>query len=971
MLWITEDKSLENFIQFVTFYLSCFYPLRCYDLRVDQQGKDINSNTRILLARNKPVALVVGAAGFLGSNLVDQLLEKGIQVLGCDNFSTGVRLNLETAIKDKNFHLIDESAQRLSLDLDRLDYIFIVCGRDWNIDNILKLFLEKRARCLFVSWIDLYDKREGGQFGWFKETELNLAQFAKGYNLNARILRLGPVFGPRMRFDTKDPIIRLLHSQLLGEIQKEEALDFSSRALFVSDASDLMIKSILSGSTAQRIFDGVLPTPIKVTDIKQVLLDPLWHEEKGFVAQELPPWTTPNLLRTMKFLNWRPKVGLVEALRETMGYFKDKEIEVGEEKLETGGKEEQKEWKEEKKRELEGLRAPEYVPKIPKKGAKFSLPRSKIYLLGALVLIIAGLIYPLLSLGWAVATFRREVQNATGYLAKGDFDKSLSSLAKAKLGIDEVESTVDSLEVVRKGGILNEQFAQADRSLSLAKSLVISAQSTVRGVESLYLGLKAATGEIQTSPFKYFSDANIQLNFADNYLSQALARGKDEYLENFDTLVKKAKAASILLPRIVASNKSYLILLQNNMELRPGGGFIGSYGLITFEDGKLKRLEVNDIYAIDGQLSIHVEPPKEIREDLGQKDWFLRDSNFEPDFPTSAKQAEWFFNKETGVSVAGVIAVDITAMENLLDILGPLDLADYRDTKGTDEKITAQNLFEKAITHAEQGFFPGSQAKKSFLTAITAQTFNKLFFLPNQNWAGIVAALGKSLESKHISIFLDDPRLFSYLVSQNWSGVLPRAQEKKEGLFVDFLAPVEANFGANKANYYLDRTYDLETSLGKEGEVKHRLKINYTNRSPSDTFPAGRYKNRLRVYLPFGTKLNRVLWGETNITKDVSAFVDFGRSGYSMLLELAPKQQQALILDYEIPGKLEFKDGKATYRLDIIKQAGTLKDPLNFKISYPINYQVVSEKAQKIGPQEQTINTDLSKDRSFEVVFSK
>ena len=159
--------------------------------------------------------------------------------------------------------------------------------------------------------------------------------------------------------------------------------------------------------------------------------------------------------------------------------------------------------------------------------------------------------------------------------------------------------------------------------------------------------------------------------------------------------------------------------------------------------------------------------------------------------------------------------------------------------------------------------------------------------------------------------------------------------------------------------------------IGKEGDVKHRLRITYLNRSPSDAFPAGIYKNRIRVYLPFGSKLIRVLWGEADVTKDVTSFVDYGRSGYSLLIELAPKERKSLILDYSSPDKLIFKGNVASYRLDVIKQAGTLKDPFEWHLTFPINYKIKSNNGQGVSPQEQIITTDLSTDRSFEVTFSK
>lgn len=954
---------------------------------MDETALSINQKNSILLSRNKPVALVVGAAGFLGSHLVDTLLEKGIQVIGIDNLASGKKDNLRQAIEDKNFHLVIEEAQKLDLDLERLDYLFIVAAGQWNLNKILGLFKQTKCRCLFVSSIDLYERDNRDDLSWRQNTEGKLAKFATEYNLNARVLRLGPVYGPRMDFQKRDPVIRLIQQALTGNLQNDITLEFSSRALYVADAVDLMIRTIFAGSTAQKIFDGVLPAPVKVAEIQQVLLDPVWYERRDFNPSPLPPWTTPNLEKTIKTLNWHPKHHLVSSLRKTLSYFKDNEIKVPELEVssgqpETGEKEsEDTSWKEDKKEQLEGLKSAN-LQKIPK--PKLSLPLAKIYLILVIALVTYALIWPAFIFGWGIVTFQNQLNQGLNNLQKGDLENSLINIKQASAGMADVKSTFATLEPVRKAGLFKHQFEAADRLVSLSELLASATGNTALGISELLQSIRAMTGEKTESPAAYFTSAQVKLSSADIDLAQASALLKapnfseglpdilkqkinelPQKLDVYSGLVSRARAISVLLPKLsaVEGSKEYLITLQNNMELRPAGGFIGSFAKVSFESGKLKKLEVNDTYAIDGQLGIHVEPPKEIKEDLGQKDWFLRDSNWEPDFPTSARQAEWFYAKETGNRVAGVIALDISAMQYILASAGPLDLPDY------GEEITSENLFENAVTYAETGFFPGSQAKKSFLTALTNALFNKLFFVPQNNWPGVISALGKGLEEKHISIYLDDPKLFSYVDTQGWAHVLPRQSKENQGQ--DFLSLVEANLGANKVNYYLDRNYNLETVIGKDGEVKHRMRVGYTNKSPSEAFPGGKYKNRLRVYLPFGSKLTRVLWGESDITKNATSFVDYGRTGYSLLLELAPKEQKNLVLDYQVPVKLEFNSGKAAYRLDIIKQAGTLKDPLEWTMTYPISYQLVSDQAKAISPQQFSISTDLSRDRSFEVEFKK
>lgn len=98
------------------------------------------------------------------------------------------------------------------------------------------------------------------------------------------------------------------------------------------------------------------------------------------------------------------------------------------------------------------------------------------------------------------------------------------------------------------------------------------------------------------------------------------------------------------------------------MELRSTGGFIGSFAVLSFENGKLYDMPIYDVYDADGQLKGHVEPPKPIKNILGEANWYLRDSNFDPDFPTSARRAEWFMKKTLNLDLDGTIAVNVNTL---------------------------------------------------------------------------------------------------------------------------------------------------------------------------------------------------------------------------------------------------------------------------------------------------------------------
>lgn len=970
-------------------------------------NKSIEKNS-ILLARNTPVALVVGVAGFIGSFLAEGLIKKRIQVVGVDNFSTGKKENLDELVKDKHFHLINENAQEIDIEVDRLDYIFITAGTNWNLTKILNLAKKYHSKLIFISSIELYD-RNVDDFRWYKDSESLIAKFAADNKINTRILRLAAVYGPRMTFTSKDPLVRLIKAALTDQIQKETTvLEFSSRAIFIDDGVSLIIKSVLSGSTAMKIFDGAQLVPIKASEAKQILMDPNWYANKGFDVSDLPPWPTPNLEKTIKFLSWEPKKQVVKTFKETIDYFKDNNIKVSEDKEEEKvapffQQPKIKLYVDEEDSSLRNslLADSDTSKRDHEKPANEERATSKrvdektsnkkrlpgFWTIVILVIIGYGLIWPIGVMGWSVYTIRNNFNQVGESLNKGDFKQGLKDINNTQASIKSIDELINLFDFTKNVGFLNSGFQTTSEVLEFASELAEASEHAIKGADSLYQGLKAITGEstVESAPLlkqaeEEFAKADVQLSKLQALTKRDNLKAKlpvflhsdfaklQEKLKFYTSLVENGRVAATILPEITATGgkKSYLVLLQNNNELRPTGGFIGSFARVDFEGGKLKKIDVNDIYNIDGLLNIPVAPPKEIKEDLGQQNWFLRDSNWEPDFPTSARQAEWFYTKETGLRVDGVIALDLSAIEDLLSVSGSMDLSDYNET------ITADNIFERATTHAEQGFFPGSQGKKNFITALSNELFNKLFFAPNQNWPAIVGSLGRSLEQKHLMIYLDNQKLFSYVVSQGWAGALPRpAQQAKEGVTEDFLAVVEANLGANKSNYYLDRNYHLNTVISKEGEINHRLKINYTNHSPSGAWPGGVYKNRMRIYLPFGSKLNRALINDVDVTQQVSPFADYGRAGYSMLVEVAPKQEKTVVLDYQIGSKLSFLDNQAQYNLNVVKQAGLLQDPFEWELIYPINYKIENNEGKNNSPQELIISTDLSTDRIFEVTFKK
>ncbi len=148
--------------------------------------------------------------------------------------------------------------------------------------------------------------------------------------------------------------------------------------------------------------------------------------------------------------------------------------------------------------------------------------------------------------------------------------------------------------------------------------------------------------------------------------------------------LQAAQVAPVLLG--VDEPRAYLILAQNNDEMRATGGFISGAGVARFEGGRLTDLKMADSYAADDLSKPHPSPPRPLSEWMGAQMLLLRDSNWSPDYPTSAEVARSLYAQDQEVYTDGVIAIDMEAVRLLVEALGPLDVP------GIEGQVTADNL---------------------------------------------------------------------------------------------------------------------------------------------------------------------------------------------------------------------------------------------------------------------------------------
>ena len=382
-----------------------------------------------------------------------------------------------------------------------------------------------------------------------------------------------------------------------------------------------------------------------------------------------------------------------------------------------------------------------------------------------------------------------------------------------------------------------------------------------------------------------------------------------------------------LVPQLIAegAHKEYLVLLQNNMELRPTGGFLGSYARGSFTDGFLAEIKVQDIYVPDGQLTGYVEPPVPIGKYLNSNGWQLRDSNWEPDFTLSAPVIEWFFEQGKEPEADGIIAINLYVAQELLKAVGPIYLPDYQET------VTAENLFAKAETHSKVNFFPGSTQKQDFLAQVASQLLEAVKAASWKTQVKTVRAMSRSLKSKQILVWMKDEPVKQALRQLNWDGKLIRQPADED----DYLMIVEANVGVNKANCCVTRSIDQQVALTATG-LEARLTLTYKNNSPGEVeqrpFWTGAYHAYVRVYVPKVAKIGAVKINNRPVPLtevDQEARGDWLIAGFLIQVDAGKTEQVAI--NYSQPKQLT----NQMYRLKVQKQSGTGSDPYNLTLDSP------------------------------------
>jgi hypothetical protein len=428
----------------------------------------------------------------------------------------------------------------------------------------------------------------------------------------------------------------------------------------------------------------------------------------------------------------------------------------------------------------------------------------------------------------------------------------------------------------------SKKFVQSGTiASSLGRNLVLATNSLFSGDKekfsaaldqfTYYGGLAVVNATDLKNELNKINSKNLPAQYQDEFIT--IRNQTNSLAANLAAFVSAGAEFKDVLG--ATQDKRYLLVFQNNSELRASGGFLGSYALVDIRDGKIHNLEVpgGGSYDTEGGMNVRIVAPKPLW--LVNPLWHFWDANWWPDWPTTAKNLMWFYEKSDGPTVDGVISLTPTVIERLLEITGPIDLTkeygltiDSNNFWETTQKVVEQKNLSKTNPEAIIGIPATSTVLESTLPlkqGLAVNGDNKpkkiigdlmakiLEILPQKlNKDNLVKILGlfeNSLDEKQILFYFTDENSQAEVAKRNWAGEIKNTDR-------DYLLVVNTNIAGQKSDREINEKIEQLSEVALDGSIIDTVKITRTHTGIKNEAMTGvRNVDWLRVYVSAGSEL--------------------------------------------------------------------------------------------------------------------
>ena len=374
----------------------------------------------------------------------------------------------------------------------------------------------------------------------------------------------------------------------------------------------------------------------------------------------------------------------------------------------------------------------------------------------------------------------------------------------------------------------------------------------------------------------------------------------------------------------VPDKKTYLLLFQNDAELRPTGGFMTAYALLTVDNGKVIPGASFDIYTLDARFGNRLQAPDPIKNYLPKVNyWHIRDMNLSPDFVESMNVFWENASKVIGnSSIDGIISVDTKVLVDIIEVLGPIGVAGWGNFSAeNDPRCDCPQVFYELELYADKPVGEIRQERKGIIGPLMHSIMLHVMGSPRKKWPEFFNIGFKNIQEKHILLYFFDEEVQKAVEALNAGGRIKDA----EGDYFHFN---DTNFGGAKSNMFIQQEVTQDIEVAGDGTVTKTVTIDYRNPAPPSNCNLeagelclnGLYRNWFRLYVPEGSQLMEAKGSEV----DIKTYEELGKTVFEGFYgndsPLRPEGKAQVSFKYRLPFKVQKGDD---YQLLIQKQPGT------------------------------------------------
>ncbi len=596
----------------------------------------------------------------------------------------------------------------------------------------------------------------------------------------------------------------------------------------------------------------------------------------------------------------------------------------------------------------------------------------KLPLITLLILLILGGAITVFGILPAKAAYDRTMQlvqtgkELTTALKTQNIDEAKNKLPEVKQKLDSTKSALDKVYLL-KLPVLNNYLKDANHGLNAAGDGLDALDIAINTLEPYadLLGLKGKgtfTGgsadqriqlAVQTmdkmtpkiaeigdkiSKMKIEIDAIDPQRYPEKVrntvIRQKLIDGKNLISETTGLFVN-AQPLLEVLPSLLGepNQKRYLVIFQNDKELRPTGGFMTAYAIFKVEHGKFIVEKSNDIYELDDQIRVHKQAPPEILTfHKGVYYFNIRDSNLSPDFVESVKLFKELYPNKWDFD--GIVTVDTHVLVEAIKILGEFNIAGRKFSAETDKRCDCPGVIYELEDYATRPVAYVRESRKDILGELLLQIMKKaLGVSPSQYWGQLFQIALSEVNQKHILANMEDPKAQKGIESLNMGGRIADGVNilgYKDDNGWDYLHINDANMAGAKSNLFVEHSITQDYTIDNEGTLIKTLTIDYKNPAAASNcnLEAGQLclngilRNWVRIYVPKGSTLTEGKGSQSpkdGSSQDFKTYDSLGKTVFEGFLTVRPQGSSQISLKYKLP----FKKSGVKLNLLYQKQPGT------------------------------------------------